>query len=53
MTTTREINWRDLVQKVEGERYWLENLYPVVYIFSGQERRRDSGPESGIYDKTP
>lgn len=50
-TTTQTINFRDLVQKVEGERYWIESMYPIVYVFSGKARRRDSGPESGIYEK--
>ena len=50
-TTTREIDWRELVQKAEGERYWVESLYPVVYVFTGKARRRDSGPEAGIYEK--
>jgi len=47
----RQIDWRELVEKVDrGENRHYENLHPVAYKFSGNKFRRDSGPDSGIYD---
>lgn len=51
MSESREISWLDLVQKAEGDDFWRESLYPVVYVTTGGRRFRDTGPESGIYEK--
>lgn len=53
MTQSTTFSWREIVEKTEGEKYWLETLYPTVYVFTGRRTFRDSGPESGIYEKTP
>ena len=52
MTTETTINWRELVERVDDDNRHRDNLYPVVYIFSNGRMRRDSGPESGIYEKS-
>ena len=37
------------VEKVDGPGRQKESLYPVVYVFSGNVQKRDTGPNSGIY----
>ena len=48
-TTTREIDWRALVESVDGQDRHQDSLYPVVYIFSNAAKKKDTGPASGIY----
>jgi hypothetical protein len=43
-------NWRDIVEKFDDENRHQNNLYPVVYVFSNEATRRDSGPRSGVYE---
>lgn len=47
-TTTRE--WREIVEKADGEDRHRDSLYPPVYFFSNGRVMRDSGPNSGIYN---
>ncbi|MDH5451740.1 MAG: hypothetical protein OEX14_00155 [Paracoccaceae bacterium] len=51
MTSTKTFNWREEVEKIDGPNRHTDSLYPIVYTFSGARPRRDSGPESGIYEK--
>ena len=43
-TTTREFDWREVVEKLDDDNRHQESLYPVVYVFSNSVKRRDSGP---------
>lgn len=43
-------NWRDIVEKFDDENRHVDSLYPVVYFFSNDAKRRDSGPNSGVYN---
>lgn len=52
MSTARDFSWREIVEKVDGPERHRESLYPYVYEFSGNNRRRDSGPAKGIYEGT-
>ena len=52
-TTTRVFNWRELVEAIDDENRQIESLYPIVYIFSGESKKRDKGPNSIIYKPTP
>jgi len=45
-----QYNWRDEVERIDGESRHIESLYPIVYIFSSGAKRRDSGPASGVYE---
>jgi len=44
-------SWREMVEKADDKDRHFESLYPVTYFFSNGRTRRDSGPESGVYDK--
>lgn len=48
MTTTTK-SWREMVEKADDEDRHRESLYPVVYEFGGRVRKRDSGPNAGVY----
>lgn len=47
----QEYSWRAEVERVDGPTRHINDLYPIVYIFSNNTFRRDSGPESGVYEK--
>lgn len=51
--SVRTFSWREVVESVDGEKFHVDSLYPVVYEFSNGRKFRDSGPQSGIYDPTP
>ena len=51
MSTSSTINWKQLVERVDNDDRHRDSLYPVVYVFSNNRVRRDSGPESGVYEK--
>jgi hypothetical protein len=48
---TSQRNWREIVEQADGETFHFESLYPYVYFFSGEVRKRDSGPSGGPYDQ--
>ncbi len=50
MSTSSQFEWREVVEKADDDDRHVNNLYPVVYIFNGR-KFRDSGPESGVYEK--
>ncbi len=50
MATSRTFSWREQVERIDDKNRHRESLYPVVYIFSNGKKRRDSGPNSGIYE---
>lgn len=50
MANERTFNWRDIVEKADDQNRHRDSLYPVVYIFSSGAVRRDSGPDSGVYE---
>ena len=43
-------NWRDVVERFDGDNRHNDSLYPVVYHFSSGATRRDSGPTAGVYE---
>ncbi len=51
MSTAKTFNWREFVEKFDEPNRHIENLYPIVYRFTSGRFRRDSGPESGVYEK--
>ncbi len=52
MTTTRTFSFREVVEKLDGPDRHKDSLYPVVYTFSNNKTRRDSGPTGGVYQGT-
>lgn len=52
MTTSRDFSFREIVEKIDGPERHKESLYPIVYEFTGNRPRRDSGPTKGIYEGT-
>ncbi len=47
----RTFSWTEVVEAADDKNRLIDSLYPVVYIFSNGRLRRDSGPESGVYEK--
>ena len=52
MSTSRDFSWREIVERNDEPNRHKNNLYPEVYFFSNKRPRRDSGPDSGIYEGT-
>lgn len=49
-TTTRTISFREEVERVDGKSRHVESLYSIVYRFSGNKNKRDTGPSGGAYN---
>lgn len=47
--TTSQISWRELVEALDDKDRHRDSLYPIVYKFSEDVEKRDSGPRKGIY----
>ena len=51
MSSDSQFSWREIVEKADDDNRHIESLFPVVYLVSGGRKFRDSGPESGVYEK--
>lgn len=51
MSTSSQHSWRELVETFDDKQRHIDSLYPIVYVFSNGRKRRDSGPEAGVYEK--
>lgn len=52
-STDTTISWRALVEELDGPTRHVNDLYPIVYVFSNNAFRRDSGPTGGVYEPQP
>lgn len=50
MSTSTSRSWRELVEEIDDKDRNEKTLHPVVYFFSNGVLKKDSGPQSGIYD---
>lgn len=50
MSTSSQMDWRELVEKADDDNRHRDSLYPIVYRFSSGKVMRDSGPNSGVYN---
>ena len=50
MSTSSQMDWREMVERADNDDRHRDSLYPVVYIFSNGKVMRDSGPNSGVYN---
>ena len=51
MSSSSQFSWREIVEKADDDNRHIDSLYPVVYIMLSGRKFRDSGPESGVYEK--
>lgn len=52
MSTSRNFDWREVVEKNDGPERHRDSLYPEAYRFAQIKPKRDTGPNSGIYEGT-